>query len=388
MARMNGSESANTSAMTDQGSPFPTRRLNCLATWLSSMTPVRAVRPNRRGAIRRRRMYRVRIDMPLQFIFVAMPSHHRPLVGLAGSAVAASLLLVACTGSAPPPGREFDGPAAFRYLEQQVAFGPRVPGTPAHARQAAWLDSLLKVRADTVIVQRWTHTTVKGDTLPLVNYIARFNPKATTRILLAAHWDSRPHTDNPVSTDSSKYVPGANDGASGVATLLGIADALKKVPPQIGVDLLFDDGEDWGNFDKEPNDVLIGVRYYAQHLPPGPLPVFAAVTDMIGDKDLKICKEGNSMTAAPDVVEHVWDVAKQMGYSAIFGACDTSIIDDHLELQKVGIKAIDLIDFDYGPSPNRWWHSVDDTPDKLSPASIKAVGDVLIGVIRVQPTAP
>lgn len=313
-----------------------------------------------------------------------MQRPHRPLAGLA-RASALALLLAACHQDAPPPAKEFDGATAFRYIERQVAFGPRVPGTPAHRAQAEWLDSILRTKADTVIVQRWTHKTARGDTLQLVNFLARFNPKAEKRVLYLAHWDSRPRTDNPLSKDSTKWVPGANDGGSGVAVLLGVADALRKQPPAIGVDLLFDDGEDYGDFSKEPNDVLMGARYYAQHLPPGPLPVFAILTDMIGDKDLQVCREGNSITAAPEVVDRVWDLARRMGYSSAFAPCESTIIDDHMELQKVGIKAIDLIDFDYGPK-NAYWHSVDDTPDKLSPASLKTVGDVLVGLIRSEAT--
>ena len=130
----------------------------------------------------------------------------------------------------------------------------------------------MRQRADSVITQRWTHVTAKGDSLALQNVIARFNPGAEKRILFLAHWDTRPITDGKQSPDSTKKVMGANDGASGVALLLGVADVLKRAPPppDLGVDLLFTDGEDYGDFDKEPTDVLIGARYYAAHQPPGP----------------------------------------------------------------------------------------------------------------------
>ena len=145
----------------------------------------------------------------------------------------AGALLAACHRDTPPP-REFDGPGSFRYIETQVGFGPRIPGTEAHRRMATWLDSLLRARADTLVTQQWTHVTTKGDSLHLTNFLARFNPAADRRLLFLAHWDSRPHADAPASRDSTAPVPGANDGGSDVAVLLGVADVLHRAPPTIG----------------------------------------------------------------------------------------------------------------------------------------------------------
>ncbi len=292
----------------------------------------------------------------------------------------AMLLLLVLPGcrDRTPRAREFDGAAAFRYLEAQVALGPRIPGTAAHRRTAAWLDSLLRQRANTLIVQSWTHVTAKGDSLPLTNFVARFNPTASKRILYLAHWDSRPTADGPASSDSTAPVPGANDGASGVALLLGVADVLKRTPTTVGVDLLFVDGEDYGDFTAAPRDVLIGSRYYAAHAAAGPQPLYAVLFDLIADKDLQIFQEGNSLVGAPEVVELVWDTARDLGYAGTFVATPKhTLIDDHLELQKVGIRAIDVVDFDY-PS----WHTRDDTIDKVSAASLQIVGDVAVALIR------
>ncbi len=289
-----------------------------------------------------------------------------------------ALLLATACGDAKPPAREFDGPSAFRYIETQLAFGPRIPGTPAHRRAAAWLDRQLRERADTVIVQSWTHVTVGGDSLPLTNFIARFNPDATKRILFLAHWDSRPTADGPASTDSAAPVPGANDGGSGVAVLLGVADVLDRAPPAIGVDLLLVDGEDFGDFTGTPKDVLIGSRYYASHPAPGPQPLYAVLFDLVADKDLQIFQEGNSLIGSPEVVELVWNTARDLGYAGTFVANPKhTLIDDHLELQKVGIRAIDVVDFDY-PA----WHTKDDTIDKVSAASLQIVGDVAVALAR------
>lgn len=294
------------------------------------------------------------------------------------------LLLPACREAHRP--REFDGRRAFGYIETQVGFGPRIPGTPAHRKMAEWLDGLLRLRADTVVTQRWTHVTRRGDSLPLVNFLARFRPAAEKRILFLAHWDSRPIADSQTSPDSTVPVPGANDGGSGVALLLGVADVLKRAPPPegVGVDLLFVDGEDYGDFTNDTSDVLIGSRHYAASLrsadtrPPGPTPLYAVLFDLVADKELQIYQEGNSLTGAPEVVELVWDAARDLGYGGTFVATPRhTLIDDHLELQKAGIRAIDVVDFDY-PS----WHTPFDTIDKVSPASLQIVGDVAVELVR------
>jgi hypothetical protein len=294
------------------------------------------------------------------------------------------LPLAACRPSTPP--REFDGAGAFRYLEQQVAFGYRIPGTKGHAAEAAWLDSLLRQRADTLVVQSWKHVTGKGDTLPLTNFIARFNLKATERILFLAHWDTRPVSDNPRYTGPRTPVPGANDGASGTSVLLGVADALKHAPAKVGVDLLFVDGEDYGNFETEKNDVLIGSRYYAQHQVAGPVPLYAVLFDMVADKDLRVLPENQSLLGAPEVVDLVWKVAKEIGHGDVFidsPGSGPTLIDDHAELQKVGIRAIDVVDFAYPDGQaNLYWHTPADTLDKVSARSLQIVGDVAMALVR------
>lgn len=290
----------------------------------------------------------------------------------------AMLLTIGCAdGSEAQLTREFDGAAALTRVEEQLAFGPRIPGTPGHAAMAAWLDSLARVSSDSVVVQRWWHTTVRGDSIPQVNVIARFNPDATDRILYLAHWDTRPRTDAPGRRDTTQVVPGANDGASGVAILLGVMEALGKSRPTIGVDLLFVDGEDYGHFGPPRQDVLIGSTYYAAN-PIGPKPRFAVLFDMVGDKDLRIPIEGYSQIAAPSVVDLVWETAERMGYGHIFVRhAEQQITDDHVPLIDAGIRAIDVIDFSY-PA----WHTPDDTIDKVSAASLGAVGNVAVAVIR------
>lgn len=303
-----------------------------------------------------------------------------------GSALVVSLVLAvglsagACADrSAAPPARAFDSASAFGYLEAQVAMGPRYPGTPGHEQMKRWLDSLARERADTVIVQDWEQVTSKGKHLKLRNVLARFNPQAPKRILYVAHWDTRPFADNaPVAADKLKPVPGANDGASGVALLFGVADALKRARPGIGVDLLFVDGEDFGDF-SDSTETLLGSRYYAKHQPPGGMPLFAVVWDMVGDRDPQFYHEGNSLLGAPEVVNLVWDAARVAGAQAFQPSPKHTVTDDHTPLQQVGIRAIDVIDFDY-PA----WHTPDDTIDKVSAATLGQVGKVALRVIQEQ----
>jgi hypothetical protein len=275
--------------------------------------------------------------------------------------------------------REFSGQHAFGYIEQQMQFGPRIPATAAHEHTGDWILQRLRATADSVVVQSITHVTRQGATLHLRNFIARFRPGAPDRVLFLAHWDTRPHADQSQNLAQQRLpVPGANDGASGVAVLLGVADALKAKPPALGVDLLFVDGEDYGNFATDSNDVLIGSRYFASHQPPGYQPLFAVLFDMVADKDQQFYYEGNSQAFAPEVVDRVWRTAADLGYGRIFlPGVKYPLIDDQVALQHVGIHAIDVVDFDYP-----YWHTTEDTIDKVSAASLQVVGDVAVALVR------
>jgi len=292
--------------------------------------------------------------------------------------IAAVVLVLACQARGNARPREFDGARAFGYLEQQMSVGPRVPGTPAHERTGDWILAELRARADSVTVQAFTHVTRDGKRLSLRNFLARFRPDVAERVLLLAHWDSRPKADQSPNLGAQRLpVPGANDGASGVAVLLGVADALKARPPAVGIDLLFVDGEDYGNF-ADSTDVLIGSRYFTTHQPPGYPPLFAVLFDMVADKDQQFYYEGNSQAFAPEVVSRVWRTAADLGYGRVFlHGVKHTLIDDHVALQRAGIHAIDVVDFDYP-----YWHTTEDTIDKVSAASLQVVGDVAVALVR------
>ena len=293
-------------------------------------------------------------------------------------AVAALLLALAACRSGASEAQQFDGTQAKRWVEYQVAAGPRIPNTPAHRAIGDWLEHELRARADSVEVQAFTHVTEHGDTLHLRNFIARYRTADPNRILYVSHWDSRPTAENdPDPAKRSQPTPGANDGAGSTAILLGVADVLHRQPPAFGVDLLFVDGEDYGSFDTGP-DVLIGARYFAQHLPAGYRPLFAVVWDMVSDSDQRIPEEGYSVERAPEVVDRVWSAAEQIGLGRIFRpVVGGPITDDHVPLLDAGLRAIDVIDIDY-PA----WHTTADTPDKVPAQSLANIGRLALYLLR------
>lgn len=305
----------------------------------------------------------------------------------------AATLLVACAdagsgaqrGVRPPGGivvdtariPAFDGDAAFELLKRQVAFGPRVPGMPGHAAQLEWMTSYLKERADTVMLQPFTHTAANGRRLHMTNVFARFRPDATARILVLAHWDTRPTADMDEERPHEP-IDGANDGASGVAVLLQLADMMRRTPPPIGVDVLLVDGEDYGPGE---NDMYLGAKYFAANQPAGYPPLYGILLDMVADRNPMFPVEGNSSRLAPEVVERVYGVAEQLGLGAYFPRrVGPWVSDDHIPLNQAGIRTINIIDFDYGPG-NRYWHTHQDVVENTGPLGLELVGRVLAGVI-------
>ena len=295
------------------------------------------------------------------------------------------LLLCVNLGCSPSSGQpSFDSAAAFELLKKQVNIGPRYPGVKGHSICRDFIISQLKPYADEVTTQDFTQT-VDGKELALSNIIARFNPKADSFVLLAAHWDSRPIADKEVNSAlQTKPIPGANDGASGVAVLLQLAKMFKQQPPETGVVMVFFDGEDYSLKPESVDTMFLGSKYYASHLDKKDKSAirYGILLDMIGDKNLEIYQEVQSLRAAPDVVKKVWAAAKTLGYEKTFiPKPKYNIVDDHIPLINAGIKCIDIIDFDYGH-----WHTLDDTIDKCSPDSLRIVGEVVAKVVYQEKT--
>jgi glutaminyl-peptide cyclotransferase len=273
---------------------------------------------------------------------------------------------------------QFDGEQALSYVEAQMNFGNRIPNTEAHRRTGDWILAHLESRADSVEVQSFTHVTADGDTLMLRNFVGKFRPDASERILFVAHWDTRPVAENERNMARRRLpTPGANDGASGVALLLGVADELDREPPAYGVDLLLVDGEDYGDFGAN-RDVLLGSRYFAENLPEDYRPLYAVVFDMVGAADVTFPREWYSEREAPEVVNRVWRTARELGFEDVFRADQgTSVTDDHIPLQEAGIRAIDVIGWPYDHH-----HTTDDTLDKVSARSLAVVGTVALALVR------
>lgn len=276
---------------------------------------------------------------------------------------------------------EFEGQKAFKSLVDQVSFGPRVPNTYAHEQCLIFLEAELRKYADEVKLQKFTDIGYDNQTLKLTNLIASFTPNAAKRILLCAHWDTHPWASQDSNIQNrNKPIPGANDGASGVAVLLEIARILKSNPPIIGVDIVLFDGEDYAQAN-DINGYLRGSKYFSKNLSLPFIPAYGILLDMIGDSQLEIPKEGYSMRYAPDIVQKVWAAAKDLNIRYFVDDIGQEIIDDHLPLNQVGIKTINLIDFNYPDATNKYWHTLQDTPDKCSAESLEAVGKVLLHII-------
>ena len=306
--------------------------------------------------------------------WLALPGLMLAACNQGGAEAGVSSSVIAAGDRAAP---DFRGDTALALLRRQVEFGPRVPGTEGHSAQLAWMTAYLRERADTVETQPFTHTGPRGERLDLTNVLARFRPELRERVLLLAHWDTRPTADSePTPERRAQPIPGANDGASGTAVLLELANVLSGHSPPIGVDLLFVDGEDYA-----PDHMYLGAKWFARNLPPGYEPYYGILLDMVGDRDPRYPQEGYSTRYAPEVVERVWRMAERLGYGALFPRSPgIPVTDDHIPLNEAGIPTINIIDFDYGPG-NAHWHTLEDDLHNVGPEGLEAVGTVVAELI-------
>ena len=276
---------------------------------------------------------------------------------------------------------QFDGNAALNLAQQQCAFGPRVPGTPAHAKCAEWLTTTLKASCDTVMVQTGTVQTAKSGPMGIKNIIGIINPDASQRLLLLAHWDTRPWADNdPDAANHNKPVMGANDGASGVAVLLQLAHQLKQAGTTLGIDIVLVDVEDMGENDNEDSWGL-GTQFWAEHPhKTGYKPLFGILLDMVGSSDATFTREYYSTQYAGGFVDLVWNCAAGNHFINAQGG---AVTDDHIFVNRAGIPCVDIIDLrsdsDTGFCPE--WHTIHDTMDAINPATLTEVGQTLLNVI-------
>lgn len=287
----------------------------------------------------------------------------------------------------------FDEDSAFAFIKKQVEFGPRVPGTKAHSNCAAYLVSTLKKYGASVSIQNGNVKTFDGKTFNLKNIIARFDVENTKRILLAAHWDTRPFADQDLS-EKNNAIDGANDGGSGVGVLLEIARQLSIKKSNTGIDIVFFDVEDYGqpddsNYPPMQESYCLGSQYWAKNIPiPNYKPMFGILLDMVGGENIHFAQEEVSRTYAPQVLEYVWGKASEAGYSSNFSfEHGPAVVDDHYYVNSMAnIPMIDLIHRDASTPSGFWkhWHTNNDKLENISKESLKVVGSTVMHVVYAE----
>jgi glutaminyl-peptide cyclotransferase len=277
----------------------------------------------------------------------------------------------------------FGGDSAYRLIEKQLSFGPRIPGTAGHKKCADWLYQELKKYCDTVYYQVGSSKTFDGKQIPIYNLIGSFKPSSPQRAIMASHWDSRPWGDEDTK-NKDKPIPAANDGASGVAVLLELAANLKKTPPPTGLDIIFFDAEDMGKSEHE-NSYCLGSQYWSTNPhKPGYKANYGVLLDMVGGKDAQFYYEGFSYQNAGWAVSHTWKIAAELGYSSQFVAETIgSIVDDHVYVTlNAGIPMLDIIQHDKQRNGfAHYWHTHNDDMTSIDRKTLKMVGTVISALV-------
>ena len=278
----------------------------------------------------------------------------------------------------------FDADSAYQYVQEQVDFGPRVPGSAAHGNTARYLEEKLAQFCDTAFTQYGSMKGSKGQNVAINNIIGSFGPKKPKRILLCAHWDTRPMADQDAKNPTTP-ADGANDGASGVGVLLEVARQLQVQQPDAGVDIIFFDAEDMGDSRGEATTWCLGSQYWAK-TPHNSNYVarFGILLDMVGAENATFAIEGNSWLFAQPYVNQVWQTANSLGYSKHFVYNQGGqLIDDHLYINKIrGIPTLDIIHYEpSGSGFGDFWHTHDDNMSGISKSTLKAVGETVFKVV-------
>lgn len=287
---------------------------------------------------------------------------------------------------------QIDANLAYDYVKKQVDFGPRVPGTKEHKACAEYLENELNSIGWVTEVQSGRVTTFDGNNLPIYNITGRFNPENPNRIMLFAHWDSRPFADRD-NYDQKKAILGANDGASGVGVLLAIAKAISadSLKPTVGIDIVFFDAEDYGKPSgtlggHESNTWCLGSQYWANNLPDNFVaPKYGVLLDMVGASDAVFPREGGSRKYNPSLVDKVWYLGQKLGYGQFFidDIAYGGVTDDHVYVTELAkIPSIDIIHYnpiirDFG----HFHHKHADNMDVIDSATLYAVGETMLELI-------
>lgn len=297
-----------------------------------------------------------------------------------------------------PVGPSFNADSAYAFTKAQCDFGPRDMNSRGHDLCGEWIVSKFKENGCKVTTQTATLAGYDGTKLRSRNIMASINPEATTRILLCAHWDSRPWADNdPDSANWRKPILAANDAASGVAVMLELARIIRKSKDekafnkQLGIDFVCFDAEDWGtpqwaDVADNADSWALGAQYWSKNLPQGYEARYGVLLDMVGGVGAKFYREGMSMQYAPEIVKKVWRAAREVGFGSYFPKEDGGVItDDHVPVNQFAkIPTIDIIPYyadcqqsSFGPT----WHTLADNMENIDKNTLKAVGQTLVQVI-------
>lgn len=270
----------------------------------------------------------------------------------------------------------FNGTRAYDYLRQMCAYGPRSSGSKAMLQQRQWLIEHFKSLGAEVSQQTFkARHPLDGTAVPMANVIARWNPDRARRVLFCAHYDTRPYPDRDPRNRRGKFV-GANDGASGVAVLMELARQFTSLKGDLGVDVVLFDGEEF--MFEERGEYFLGSTHFAREYaaqPPARPYQWGVLLDMVGDAELNLCQEENSITWADTrpLVQEIWSVARRLGLREFVDRQGPYVRDDHLPLHDIAnLPICDIIDFDYP-----YWHTQQDTPEHCSALSLAKVGWVL-----------
>lgn len=285
---------------------------------------------------------------------------------------------------------DFNADSAYYFIQQQVNFGPRFPNNEAHGKCAIFLKNKLAQYGLTSTIQQGNAKTFNNKNITIKNIIGAYNPTAKKRILLFSHWDSRPFADQDTK-DLTKPILGANDGASGVGILIEVARQLSIKKPNIGVDIIFFDAEDYG----QPSSAMtlmdsdswcLGSQYWAKNLhQPNYKAEFGILLDMVGSENALFTQESISLQYAPEIVKKVWNTAHQLGYSNYFVNEQTFFVgtDDHKYVnQLANIPSIDIIHYERSTGNfHHSWHTHNDNMNVINKTTLSVVGETLLAVV-------
>jgi len=281
------------------------------------------------------------------------------------------------------PTPDFNADSAYSFVKAQVDFGPRIPGTKAHANCADYFITKLKSYGCETFMQSATIQTFDKKQFKLKNIIGAFNPNAKKRIIICSHWDTRPWADGDKAT-KDKTFDSANDGPSGVGVALEIARLLNNVKPELGIDFIFFDLEDYGTSNDDESWCL-GSKYWAKNMhKPNYYADYGILMDMVGAANAMFPKEKQSVDYASSIVDKVWNAASRIGYSNYFAPQVKFFVgnDDHIPLNEAGIPCIDIIEYNQATGGfGDYHHTVKDNMDIIDKKTLKAVGQTLLEVI-------